>query len=44
MYSDLRCYTIMCDGQVVTPQRINLLYVSAHYHVIANLTEAMFLI
>jgi hypothetical protein len=34
----------MCDGQVATPQRINLLYVAAHYHVITDLTEAMFLI
>jgi hypothetical protein len=30
----------MFDGQVTTPQRINLLYDGQHYHVITKLTAA----
>ena len=41
VYSGPRCYNIMFDGQVATPQRINLLYDARHYHVITNLTAAM---
>jgi hypothetical protein len=41
MYSGLRCDSIMFDGQVATPQRINLLYDGQHYHVITNKTAAM---
>jgi hypothetical protein len=41
VYSGLRCVNIMFDGQVATPQRINLLYDDRHYHVITNLTAAM---
>jgi hypothetical protein len=41
VYSGLRCDSIMFDGQVATPQRINLLYEEQHYHVITNLTAAM---
>jgi len=41
VYSGLRCDSIMFDGQVATPQRINLLYDDDHYHVITNLTAAM---
>jgi len=40
MYSGLRC-DIMFDGQVATPQTINLLSDGQHYHVITNLTAAM---
>jgi hypothetical protein len=39
VYSGLRCD--MFDGQVATPQRINLLYDDRHYHVITSLTAAM---
>jgi len=41
VYSGLRCDNIMFDGQVATPQRINLLYDDQHYLVITNLTAAM---
>ena len=41
VYSGLQCDNIMFDGQVATPQRINLLYDDQHYHVITNLTAAM---
>jgi hypothetical protein len=41
VYSGLRCDNIMFDGQIATPQRINLLYGGQHYHVITNLTPAM---
>jgi hypothetical protein len=41
VYSGLRCNVIMFDGQVATPQSINLLYNGVHYHVIVNLTAAM---
>jgi hypothetical protein len=41
VYSGPRCDNIMFDGQVATPQRINLLYDDRHYLVITNLTAAM---
>jgi len=41
VYSGLLCDSTMSDGQVATPQRINLLYDGQHYHVITNLTAAM---
>lgn len=41
VYSGLRCDSIMFDGQVATPWRINLLYDGQHYHVITNVTAAM---
>jgi len=41
VYSGQRCDNIMFDGQVATPQRINLLYDDHHYHVITNLTAAI---
>ena len=41
VYSGLRCDNIMFDGQVAKPQRINLLYDWAHYHVITNRMTAM---
>ena len=41
VYSGLRCDSIMFDGQVTTPQRINLLYDGQHYHVITSLTVTM---
>ena len=41
VYSGLQCDNIMFDGQVATPQRINLPYDDQHYHVITNLTAAM---
>ena len=41
VYSGLRCESIMFDGQVGTPQKINLLYDDVHYHMITNLTAAM---
>ena len=41
VYSDLRCDNYIFDGQVVTPQRINLLCDGQHYHVITNLAAAM---
>jgi hypothetical protein len=40
VYSGLRCDSILFDGQIATPHRINL-YDDQHYHVITNLTAAM---
>jgi hypothetical protein len=43
VYNDLKCNSIMYEGQVNAPKRINLLYndVEKHYHVINNLTGAL---
>jgi len=41
VYSGLQCENIMFDGQVATPQGINLLYGDVHYHAITNLTAEM---
>ena len=38
VYSGLRCDSITFDGQVASPEKINLLYDDGHYHVITNLT------
>ena len=40
VYSCLRC-DIMFDGQVATPQAINMRYEDRHYHVITNLMGEM---
>jgi hypothetical protein len=40
VYSGLRC-DITFDGQVATPQRINLLYDWTHYHVITEMTASV---
>ena len=43
VYDGLNCDSILFEGQVEYPKRINLLYDDAnrHYHVITNLTGAM---
>jgi hypothetical protein len=41
VHAGLKCDNIMFDGQVTSPQRINLLYDGHHYHVIVNLPAAM---
>jgi hypothetical protein len=43
VYEGLNCDSIMYEGHVDTPARINLLYddITRHYHVIGNLTGAM---
>ena len=42
-YGGLHCDSILFEGQVESPKRINLLFddVNRHYHVISNLTGAM---
>ena len=42
VYDGLRSDSILFEGHVESPKRINLLYdVNRHYHVITNLTGAM---
>jgi len=43
VYGGLNCEDIIFEGQVVTENRLNLVFddVTRHYHVIANLTGAM---
>ena len=43
VYRGLNCDSIMFEGRVESPKRLNLLYddVHKHYHVIASLTGAM---
>jgi hypothetical protein len=43
VYQGLNCESIMFEGRVESPKRLNLLYddVHKHYHVITSLTGAM---
>jgi hypothetical protein len=43
VYGGLECDDIIFEGEVISEQRVNLLYndVTRHFHVIANLTGAM---
>jgi hypothetical protein len=41
VYSGLGCDSIIFDGQVASPLRINLLYDGEQYNVIKNLTVVM---
>ena len=43
VYCGLNCEDIIFEGQVISENRVNLLFddVTRHYHVVANLTGAM---